>query len=257
MKYRFATIAIVTALVGSAMAQSDHNNVDKERPLRFDDAYSIAYRSLELQNGFRLDTFNRARPLYNFRSELQYGFAKNKDISLGLESSYNAADGKTRLNVAEFSYFEGLRREIGNAPALGYRVDVGLPVDGTRRGSETRLRGILTKSLHQYDKIHLNFDVNYSSAPNIGERSTTLGAILGYSSPVGYPRHFNTTMLAEFGVEQSKLDAGGVNGLVGIGMRKQVSTTAVIDFGLQSDVFSAKGNSRSPVRLTFGYSFNF
>lgn len=243
-------------LSGAAFA-TDHNNIEKDRPLRFDDAYSIAYRSLEFQNGFRLDTFNRARPVYNFRSELQYGFAKNKDISLGFEPSYNAADGKTRLNIAELSYFEGLRREIGNQPALGYRVDVGLPVDGTRRGVETRFRGVLTKSLHQYDKIHLNFDVNYSSAPNSGERSTTLGAILGYSSPVGYPRHFNTTMLAEFGVEQSKLDAGGVNSWVGIGMRKQVSTTAVIDFGLQSDVFSAKGNTRSPVRLTLGYSFNF
>ncbi|MGZ2834051.1 hypothetical protein, partial [Pseudomonas aeruginosa] len=86
-----------------------------------------------------------------------------------------------------------------------------------------RLRGVLTKSLHQYDKIHLNVDVNYSSAPSSDERSTTLGAILGYSSPVGYPRHFNTTMLAEFGVEQSKLDAVGVNGWIGIGMRKQVS----------------------------------
>lgn len=244
------------ALAGSALA-TDHNNIEKDRPLRFDDAYSIAYRSLEFQNGFRLDTFNRGRPVYNFRSELQYGFAKNKDFSIGLEPSYSAADGKTRLSVGEFSYFEGLRREIGNAPALGYRVDVGLPLDGTRRGVETRFRGVLTKSLHQYDKIHLNLDVNYATAPDAGERSTTVGGILGYSSPVGYPRHFNTTFLAEFGVEQSKLDAGGVNGWIGIGMRKQVSTTAVFDFGLQSDIFSAKGNSRSPVRLTLGYSFNF
>ncbi|MFX8696415.1 hypothetical protein ABTM58_20400, partial [Acinetobacter baumannii] len=65
------------ALAGSALA-TDHNNIEKDRPLRFDDAYSIAYRSLEFQNGFRLDTFNRGRPVYNFRSELQYGFAKNK-----------------------------------------------------------------------------------------------------------------------------------------------------------------------------------
>ena len=246
----------VLALTGAAFA-TDHNNIEKDRPLRFDDAYSIAYRSLEFQNGFRFDTFNRARPVYNFRSELQYGFAKNKDISLGFEPSYDAADGKTRLSIAELSYFEGLRREIGNQPALGYRVDVGLPVDGTRRGVESRLRGVLTKSLHQYDKIHLNLDVNYSSAPNSGERSTTFGAIVGYSSPIGYPRHFNTTFLSEFAIEQSKLEAGGVNGYVGIGMRKQVSTTAVIDFGLESDVFSAKGASPSPGRLTLGYSFNF
>ncbi len=248
---------IPVVAIASAAFATDHNNIERDRPLRFDDAYSIAYGSLEFQNGLRFDKFQRARPVYFLRSELQYGFAKNKDISLGFEPFYDATDGKARLNFAEFSYFEGLRREIGGVPALGYRIDVGLPVNGTRRGVETRLRGVLTKTLHQYDKIHLNVDVSYSSSPADGERSTTFGAILGYSSPIGYPRHFNTTMLAEFGVEQSRLNAGGVSGWVGIGMRKQVSTTAVLDFGLQSDVFTAKGVVCSPLRLTLGYSFNF
>ena len=244
------------ALAGICMA-TDHNNVEGNRPLRFDDAYSIAYRSVEWQNGFRLDTFNRQSPSYNFRSELQFGFAKNKDVSVGFEPTYDTADGKTRLSLAEFGYFEGLRREIGDSPAVGYRVDVGLPIDKSRRGVETRLRGILTKTVNQYDKVHLNIDLNYDSAPTAGDRSTTLGAILGYSAPLGYPRHFNTTLLAEFGVEQSKSDGGGVNGWVGVGIRKQVSTTAVMDFGLQSDVFSGRGAARSPVRLSLGYSVNF
>lgn len=244
------------ALAGSAFA-TDHNNIEKERPLRFDDAYSIAYRSIEFQNGFRFDTFNRERPVYNFRSEVQYGFAKNKDFSVSLEPTYSAADGKTRLSVGEFSYFEGIRREIGDAPALGYRVEVGLPLDGTRRGVETRLRGILTKSLHQYDKIHVNLDLSYSTSQNAGERSMTVGGILGYSSPIGYPKHFNTTLLAEFGVEQSRLDAGRVNGWLGVGMRRQMSPTSVFDIGFQTDVFSAKGASKSPLRFTLGYSVNF
>ena len=244
------------AFAGMVMA-TDHNNIEGGRPLRFDDAYSIAYRSLEFQNGFRLDTFNRERPVYNLRSELQFGFAKNRDVSVGLEPSYDTGDGKTRANLAEIGYFEGVRREIGDAPAFGYRVDVGLPLDKTRRGVQTRLRGVLTKTVNQYDKVHLNVDLDYDSAPVGGERSTTLGAIVGYSAPLGYPRHFNTTLLAEFGVEQSKLDAGGVYGWVGVGIRKQVTTTSVFDIGLQSDVFTARGMSRSPVRLSVGYSYNF
>jgi hypothetical protein len=140
---------------------------------------------------------------------------------------------------------------------LGYRLDVGLPVAGSQRGVETRLRGIFTKSLHQYDKFHVNVDVNYRTSPKGGERSTTVGAILGYSSPVGYPRHFDTTLLAEFGVEQSKLDEGGAHGWVGIGFRRQISAVTSMDFGIQSDVFAAKRVSRSPLGVTVGYSFSF
>jgi hypothetical protein len=240
-------------LVSSAMA-TDHNNLEKGRPLRFDDAYSIAYRAFEFQNGFKWETLSG---VYSFHSEFQYGFNNNKDISVAVEPTVDAADGMTRLTVAELSYFESLRREVGNASALGYRVDVGLPVDGSQRGVETRLRGILTKSLHQYDKFHVNVDVNHRTSPKGGERSTTVGAILGYSSPVGYPRHFDTTLLAEFGVEQSKLDEGGAHGWVGIGFRRQISAVTSMDFGIQSDVFAAKRVSRSPLGVTVGYSFSF
>jgi len=249
------TLVFVFALgLGSAAMATDHNNLEKGRPLRFDDAYSIAYRAFEFQNGFEWEA---SSGVYSFHTELQYGFAKNKDISVGLDPTFDAADGKTRLAVAELSYFESLRREVGNAPALGYRLDVGLPVDGSQRGVETRLRGVLTKSLQQYDKFHVNVDVNYRTSPKGGERSTTMGAILGYSSPVGYPRHFDTTLLAEFGVEQSKLDEGGAHGWVGIGFRRQISAVTSMDFGIQSDVFAAKRVSRSPLGVTVGYSFSF
>lgn len=249
-------LLLAIALSGVAFA-TDHNNIERGRPLSFDDAYSIAFRSLEFQNGFRYDTFNRMRPVYNVRSELQYGFAKNKDFSVGLEPTYSSTDGRTRLAVVEFGYFEGIRREIGNSPAFGYSVDVGLPVNGAKSRVETRLRGVLTKSLHQYDKIHFNLDLNHTTAPNNNERATTVGAIIGYSSPVGYPRHFNTTILAEFGVEQSRLSEGGVGGWFGLGMRKQISPKAVLDLGIQSDAFTSKGANRSPVRLTLGLSLNF
>lgn len=235
---------------------SDHNNLDKERPLRFEDAYSIAYRSFEFQNGIRFDTFRRGKPVYNFRSELQYGFAKNKDISVGFEPSYSSENQKLTGNVLEFSYFEGVAREIGDNPALAYRLDVGVPVSGGK-GLELRARGILTKTANHYDKIHVNLDVVHSTQKTAGERQTTLGAVVGYSMPLGYPRKFDQTMLAEFGVEQSRSSGGSVNGWVGIGMRKQLSATGVLDFGLQSDLFKSKGESKSPVRLTVGYSVNF
>lgn len=250
----FAITAL--ALVGSGAWASDHNNLDKERPLRFEDAYSIAYRSYELQNGLRLDTFRRGKPVYNFRSELQHGFAKNKDISIGFEPSYSTDSGRVTGNVVEFSYFEGVAREIGNNPAIGYRVDVGLPVSG-RPGLQFRARGILTKTAAHYDKLHLNVDLNHSTARVAGERSTTVGAVIGYSRPLGYPRRFNQTLLAEIGVEQSRTNRGRLNSWVGVGLRKQLSATAVLDFGVQGDLSKDRGDTKSPARVSVGYSINF
>lgn len=248
---------IMLAFVGSSLATaSDHNNVDKERPLRFDDAYSIAYRSYEFQNGLRLDTFNRARPVYNFRSELQYGFGKNRDFSIGIEPFISSDSGKLIGNVAELSYFEGVSREIGNSPAFGYRIDAGLPISGGT-GTEFRVRGILTKTLNHYDKLHLNIDHYHSASAAPGERQMRMGGILGYSNPIGYPKSFNQTFLAELGFEEGVAKGSGISSWVGFGLRKQVSATAVLDFGMQVDLQRTGIEMRSPARLTLGYSFSF
>jgi hypothetical protein len=249
-------VALSLSFLSCLAIASDHNNLDKERPLIFEDAYSIAYRSFEFQNGFRLDTFRRERPVYRFRSELQYGFAKNRDFSVGVEPSYSTDSGNTLGNIAELSYFEGVRREIRNQPALGYRIDLGLPVSG-QGGTEMRLRGILTRTANHYDKFHFNVDVYHAFEPEPGERQTTLGVILGYSTPWGYPKDFNQTLLGELGIDQSRLLGGGYHGWVGFGLRKQVSATGVVDFGLQSDLWVDSGRSSSPLRATVGYSFNF
>jgi hypothetical protein len=251
---KLTSLVAFIAITAGAFA-SDHNNVDKERPLRFDDAYSIAYRSFEFQNGFRLDTFNRDRPTYNFRSELQYGIAKNRDISIGLEP-FIRSDGNLLGNVLEFSYFEGVAREIGSNPAFGYRVDVGVPVSGGA-GTDFRVRGILTKTVRHLDKLHLNVDHFHSSLKSPGNRQMRMGAILGYSTPLGYPRRFTQTFLAEIGGEQGLSVGSGWNTWVGLGLRKQTSPTSVLDIGFQADLARSAGELVSPFRFTLGYSVSF
>jgi hypothetical protein len=251
-----AAVTVAGILCFGAALGSDHNNIDKERPLRFDDAYSIAYRSFEFQNGMRLDTFNRSRPVYNFRSELQYGFAKNKDFSIGLEPSISTDGGKLVGNVVELSYFEGISREIGNNPGFGYRIDAGLPVSGGV-GTEFRVRGILTKTLSHYDKLHLNLDHYHSTSPLPGVRQMRFGAILGYSKPMGYPKAFDQTLLAELGIEQAVASGSGYNSWMGLGIRRQLSATGVIDLGVQFDISRVSSEPYSPLKLTLGYSFNF
>ncbi|MBX3117966.1 MAG: hypothetical protein KF784_02800 [Fimbriimonadaceae bacterium] len=250
----FVGATITASSLGLAI---DHNNIDGGRPLRFDDAYSIAFGERALELGFSMDVWRRNAPLYGFKSELKYGHAKNKDIGIAFEPTYDSGMKRFDTNDIELTYFHGVRREIDNQPALGYRLDVGIPTGRDAQGVEVRFRGIMTKALHQYDKVHLNVDVAYASQPHDGERDVTLGAILGYSAPVGYPTRFDQTLVAEFAVQQSAMRSQGWTGTAGIGLRKQVGVRSVIDFGLEADVFATRGAPRTDYRFVVGYSISF
>lgn len=243
-------------LGGSALA-IDHNNIDSGRPLRFDDAYSIAYRERAMEFGLSLDTFRRKAASYGFQAEYKFGFAKNQDIGIAFHPSYEGSEKRFDVGDVELSYFHGIRREIDNAPALAYRVDVGLPTGRDSRGLDVRLRGIATKALGQYDKLHLNLDLGLAVDAHEDERNVTFGAILGYSTPLGYPKRFDQTLVAELALQQSALKGEGYTGTVGVGLRKQVGVRSVFDIGLESDLFSTKGASKSPLRLAIGYSIGF
>lgn len=216
-------------LLSAVVMASDHNNLDHNRPLVLEDAYSISFGEREFQTGFSLSAFRKNRPSYAYRAEYQYGFAKNKDISVAYDTLFG--NGGDRY---ELSYFETIQREVNDAPALGYRFGF------EQQGGRNSLNGTvaLTKAWHQYDKLHFNLRLDTLQAP---------GFVLGYSTPVGYPRSFDKTMLAEL-VFQS-----GTTSL-GIGMRKQLDAQAVLDAGLQLGV---SGSSQSPIRLVIGYSFGF
>lgn len=244
------------AVAGIALA-NDHNNIEAGRPLSFDDAYSVAFGERAIEFGLGIDTWRRSSPDYRLKSEFKYGFAKNQDIGVAIEPVYSTSDRRGDFGNVEIGYFHGLRREIGNAPALAYRVDVGLPTGRESQGIDLRFRGVLTKALGQYDKLHLNLDLNMATDPHPGERRHSVGAVLGYSTPLGYPRKFDQTLVAEFGLQQSRQDGQGYVGSVGIGLRKQTDPRSVFDLGISSEVFSTKGGDLRPLRLTAGFSMGF
>ncbi|MBS1719576.1 MAG: hypothetical protein JST35_03915 [Armatimonadetes bacterium] len=224
MRVPLGVLALGLAVVGVA---SDHNNIDKERPLRFDDAYSIALGGLEFQNGLRYDP---ARRSWFGRSELQIGFARNRDLSIGWEP-FSAPGQGLRSGALELSYFETLRRETEGFPAIGYRAEV----SSTGGQPEARLRGIATRLLSGAAKVHLNLDLGLNS-----RRRGTFGGIVGFSLPQGY----HTTYLGEIGWA-----SGEKGGFVGVGMRRQMSTRGVLDLGVEA---STVGRFRFTVGFSLG-----
>lgn len=254
MRTRLVILGVLVA--GSAFA-TDHNNIDSGRPLRFDDAYSIAFRERAIELGLKFDTFRRSSPSYGLKAEYKVGFAKNQDIGIGFEPSYSTSDRRGDVGNVELSYFNGLRREIDNTPALAYRVDVGLPTGRGSRGADVRFRGIVTKTVGQYDRLHLNLDLTTSTQKTAGERQATAGLTVGYTKPLGYPTQFDRTLVAQFGIDQSRDTSRGWVGNVGLGIRQQMGVRSVLDFGIEADVFSSKGRNPAGLRFAVGYSVGF
>jgi hypothetical protein len=257
MKKCASLIAFGAVLVSGAGAQSDHNNIDSGRPLRFDDAFSIAFRERALEFGLSLDTFRRKAANYGFKAEYKVGFAKNQDIGITFDPSYDGSERRFDAGNVEIAYFNAFRREINNAPALAHRIELGLPTGRGARGVDAKFRAIATRALRQYDKVHLNLDASVATNPGPGERNVALGVILGYTNPLGYPRKFDQTMVAELALQQSRRIGEGYVGSVGIGLRRQISPQSVFDIGIASDLFSTKGAERSPFRLALGWSIGF
>jgi hypothetical protein len=120
-----------------------------------------------------------------------------------------------------------------------------------------RLRGIATKQAGQYGRLHLNVDLNANPGAPRGQREFHPGVTLGFSRPIGYPTHFDTTGLAELSVQAGRTKRTGPVIGIGIGARKQVGNRSVIDLGIQSDVVGVDGAPRDRIRLVAGYSYGF
>jgi hypothetical protein len=244
---RFGRVLALIGLSGAAASAIaiDHNNIDGGRPLRFDDAYSIAYRERAIEVGLERSFRSSRAGAWEAKLEFKYGFGKNRDVSIGVEPSLDSG------------YFEHVRRETDKGPALAYRVDTSVPTEDDGSGVGGRLRGILTCSVGQFDKLHVNLDVNAQSRRRAGERSVTLGLVLGYSKPLGFPKRFDSTFVADFALEQEARTGGSWRGSVGVGLRRQLDVRSVLDLGIEAEVFAGPGASRVPARLTLGYSVSF
>lgn len=259
---RLRLFAPITALLLTAPAHAaDHNNVDARRPLSFDDAEAIAFREQALEFGMGLG-WPRRRPLgLTLDAEYLYGFALNSHLSVGFDPSIGGGAGSrdTRFSFGDASLgvFHNFNREYDRMPALSLRGDVFFSTGRDSQGAGFRMRGIMSKQAGQYGRVHVNLDLNANPAAGRGEREFNPGMILGYTRPIGYPRRFTTTGLAEAGVQAGPESGTGPVVTVGLGLRKQVTVRSVVDVGLQSDIAGANRAPRDRIRFILGYSTGF
>ena len=239
----------------------DHNNVDAGRPLSFDDAEAIAFRERALEVGWGGISPHGAPAGVIFSPEFLYGFALNSHLALDLDAVAGGRAGMLDRNFQisdiKLSYFHNFNREFGNIPAFSLKSEIAFPTETGAKGVKIHLRGIASKVLIQYDRIHLNFDGVFVSAPRNGERRLRPGIILGYTKPIGYPRSFTRTGVAEVSLQTSEQKGTGPVLSLGIGLRQQVTVRSVFDIGIKSDVLALDEAPHEDVRVIAGYSISF
>jgi hypothetical protein len=258
---RLLLIGLCLGALASPAWAVDHNNIDAGRPLSFDDAESLAYREQSLEMGLNA-RWPRHRSLgLGLDTEYLYGFGLNSHLSVGLSPSVGGRSGVdgTSFDVGDVSLgvFHNFNREFGNTPALALRGDVFLPSGFGSRGADFRLRGIASKHAGQYGRVHLNLDLNAATDPGRGERTFFPGLTLGFTHPIGYPRRFTTTGLAEISVQSGPQSGRGPVLGIGLGVRRQVGIRSVVDLGIHSDLAGFNGAARDRIRLIAGYSYGF
>ncbi len=251
------SLAVLLVAFSVAAFANDHNNVDAGRPLLFDDAFSIAFGERVVEIGLMGSAWRDRATRLGLVAEFKYGFAKNQDFSIGFHPSYTFGEQRAEGGEIELGHFHGIQREIDDSPALGYRVKLAVPTGPDARGVKVGVRAIATKQIGNYDKLHVNVDVEYATDPHADERDVKLGAVVGYSVPLGYPRRFDRTLVADVSWNQAASKGqGGVFG-VGLGVRQQIDAQSVFDIGLRSDILGYNGAERRPITFVVGFSKSF
>jgi hypothetical protein len=258
---RFLLIAVgLVASFTNPVFANDHNNLDSGRPLYFDDAESMGFGEQSIEFGGSLVFPENSNLGGEFDIEYLNGIIRNGHIIIGIDPQVggrvNSDDTSFDVGNLSVGFFYNFNREYDNVPAFAIRTDLGLPTGNNARGLDFRLRGIASKTVGQFDRLHLNLDLNIKTDPDDGDRSFLPAAILGYSRPIGYPKRFDQTFLAELGVITSDNSNGGVLIRTGMGIRQQINRQGVIDFGIEGDI-GTNGNDQSQLKLKIGYSFGF
>ncbi len=257
-------LIFITLLAGGFSRQVfavDHNNIDEGRPLSFDDAEAVAYHERAVETGGSVQSPHEGSAGYGLAAEFLYGVALNTQISIDLDPTWGGRPGskETRFDFGNASVggLYNFNREYRNVPAFSIRGDVAFPTGRDASGVDTRLRAIASKTIFQYSRIHLNLDGTLVGKPDDGERNFRSGAVLGFSKPLGYHKHFGTTGVAELGIRSAEQKGDDPILLAGLGLRHQITVRSVIDLGVQSEALSSPSTPHEDVRFIAGYSISF
>jgi hypothetical protein len=247
---------IMVCLAGGPAWAVDHNNLDEGRPLRLEDAYPIAYGELSAETGVRFSLNRQSPDRVSFPVELLYGAYWNLQLGLGstLATEPRTIDEAEKSGDLRTFALYNFNQETLRLPAFATKLSLDFPTGKYSRGVDTELKGIMTRSFGQF-RTHLNAGYEFIDHAAGGERSGRYELVLGAQYPLGYPRFFNTTLIADVFTQQSAHTGESNPTGVELGIRRQAAPLTVLDAGIGTEF--AGPDERTPFFVTIGVSVGF
>jgi hypothetical protein len=238
-------VMVMLGVAAPAAAQTDFYNLDKNRPLRVEDALSTKRYAFEWQFApLELSETSDGLLRYAPSLELKHGLLPGLEVSAGTNLNVDRFAGETTAGVGdvELSALLNLFVESRTLPALGVRATGHIPVDADHERT-FELRGLATRGLFGPVRLH----VNGAYVHNDPLEQWWAGAALDYV----FPFH-HTLLLVETYFSAPEEGTARVHSTVGI--RYQLNPTLALDAGVGR---SWQGERAQDWRLTFGLTREF
>jgi len=248
-----AGIVAVTASVAEAIY---HKILDEGRPLRLEDAYTIAYEEIAIEAGAGFSLLNRGPNRGFFPLEILYGALPNLQLGLGstLFTDPHDIDDRPKSGDLRASALYNFNQETLTLPAFAAKLGLMAPTGVDAQGYGIELKGIITKSFERLS-FHLNGGYEFLTDPKRTERDGRYELALGASYPIFAPQFTRATAVGDVFAEQPA--TRGESTVVGIevGLRYQLTPSIVWDIGAGTEF--AGPASRSSFFATTGLSLGF
>lgn len=245
MKRTVLILTLLALLVAVPVRAIDHKNLDGGRPLRLEDAYSIAHGEFSLEAGIGYRSNRGRNDQAFFPVEVTYGAFPNFHVELGtvLFTSPRAVEGPDRSGDLHLSALYNLNQETLRLPAFGIKGTMTFPTGVDSSGTDFELKGMVTRSVGRLS-LHGNAAVEFVGGARGNERDMLYKFAFGPSYPVGAPMYTRTTLLADIFIEQAHRRGERQTTGVEAGFRHQLTERIVVDAGLGTEFRGGSGRAR-------------
>lgn len=247
-KLRGAAIAFL--LLPAAAGASELGELDAGLPLTVEDAFAVEPGHIELQGAARYDR-RKGRDTVRLLPRVEVGIVEGLEAEVSFP--YSAGSGRrTDESGPGVGVLYNPNRERGWLPAFAAGFEIGKPVGPGRRGVETELTGIATKTIDPAveGRLHLNVSWLHASRAEKGERRDRYRVVAGYSQILAPNVALVLDYVRESQEERRERDAN----IVEAGLRYQLTETVTVGagagFGVGRD--SPRFRASASIRVGFG-----
>lgn len=252
---RIAGLMLAAAAVSPAAA-IDHGNLDRRRPLRFEDAYPVAHREAAIESGVGAAVERESSDRAFLEVQGLYGLFPNMHVEIGSAFSTDpeGIEEPEKSGDLRLGALYNFNQETLYLPAFSVKGEADFPTGVDSDKEDFELTGIATRSFGRLG-LHLNAGLLFVGDAEGDARDERYRIVPGASFPIGAPRHTRTTLLADLFMEQSDTRGGDETYGAEAGVRYQLSSRFVIDAGVGSEFDGP--SRRKPFYGTAGLSYAF